>query len=239
MFNITQLVGVPQLGVLSTLERLSEVFQEAASIQGQRVPVVSVYLKSGQYIQGYLICFNSGPEKKSVLIANYRATDETAQDLTYVLVDEISGLTVHECDSIIDHLSSGQINISLKVTPSLKDVNNHLQSFVKDFNARMGAQLSAEISTLTPISDPELEAIYFCVTDWTRAIRKHGNDEIAAQAFKDNAYKFIFKIGNSAKIENLKGNEFHLIVGKIAEKNTHKFERVSRFTIEATLKEFV
>ncbi len=234
MFDITQLVGIPQLGVLSSLERLTEVFQEAAAIPGQKVPVVSIYLKSGQYIQGYLICFNSGPEKKSIVVANYRATDEAAQDLSYIFVDEISGFTVHEADSIVDHLSSGLINLSLKKTPSFEETSEYLQKFVKELNSRLGSKVSAQLGSQS--SNPEkaeLEALYFCATDWTRAMRKHSNDEIAQQALRDQSYSFTFKVGPVAKIETSKNNEFQLIVGK------EKFDRVSRATIEACLKEFV
>ena len=234
MFDITQLVGIPQLGVLSSLERLIEVFQEAAALHGQKVPVVSVYLKSGQYIQGYLICFNSGPEKKSVMIANYRTSEVTSQDLTYILVDEIAGFTVHEADSIVDHLSSGQINLSLPKTPSLEEIHSHLQKLVRDFNGQMGAQVTAELMG-GGSAKAELEALYFCVTDWIRALRKYSQDEIAQQSFKENAYKFIFKFGPVAKIENLNGREFHLVIGK----ENEKYVRISRFAIEAFLKEIV
>ena len=237
MFNITQLVGIPQLGVLSSLERLTEVFQEAAAIKGQKVPVVSIYMKSGQYIQGYLICFNSGPEKKSVLIANYRVSEDAAQDLSYVFVDEIAGLTVHEADSVVDQLSSGQINLSLKKTPTFEEIQAHLQNFVKDFNSRLSAKISCEFaqSAAATQKKPELEAMFFSVTDWTRAMRKHGNDEIAQQAFKDNTYKFIFSIGPAPKIECLDGSNIQITIGVDGE----KIDRISRFAIEATLKEIV
>lgn len=237
MFNITQLVGVPQLGVLSSLERLTEVFQEAAAIKGQKVPVVSIYLRSGQYIQGYLICFNSGPERKSILIANYRAKEDAAQDLTYVFVDEISGLTVHEADSVVDQLSSGQINLSLKKTPTIDEIQAHLQSFVKDFNKKFFAKVSAEISpeALATQKKHELEALYFCVVDWTRAMRRHANDEIAQQSFKDGTYKFIFSFGTAPKVSSNDGS----IIQIVSASENDKVERVSRFAIEATLKEFV
>ena len=237
MFNITQLVGIPQLGVLSSLERLTEVFQEAAAIKGQKVPVVSIYLKSGQYIQGYLIGFNSGTEKKSVLIANYRATEEAAQDLTYVFVDEISGITVHEADSVVDQLSSGQINLSLKKTPSITEIQTHLQNSVNDFNKRFSAKVSAEISEASRVTQKkhELEALYFCVVDWARAIRKHAGGEIAQQSFKDHAYKFIFAFGPSPKIES--PDRTSLVI--ISATDDEKVERVSRLTIAAALEEFV
>ncbi len=237
MFNITQLVGIPQLGVLSSLERLSEIFQEAAAIKGQKVPVISIYLKSGQYIQGYLICFNSGPERKSILIANYRANEEAAQDLTYVFVDEIAGLTVHEADSVVDQLSSGQINLSLKKTPTFEEIQTHMQNFVKDFNKRHSAKISCEISAQasTTQKKAEFEALFFSITDWTRAMRRHGNDEIAQQAFKDNNYKFTFGFGTAPKIESPDGSNIKITIGIEGE----KIERVSRFAIEATLKEFV
>ncbi len=237
MFNITQLVGIPQLGVLSSLERLSEVFQEASTIKGQKVPVVSIYLKSGQYIQGYLICFNSGPEKKSVLIANYRATEDAAQDLSYVFVDEIAGLTVHEADLVVDQLSSGQINLSLKKSPSVEEIQSQIQNFLKDFNKRYSAKVSCEIApaAINTQAKAEVEALFFGVTDWTRAMRKHGNDEIAQQAFKDNLYKFIFSFGAAPKIESQDGTTIRIVIGI----DSDKVERVSRFAIEATLKEFV
>ncbi len=237
MFNITQLVGIPQLGVLSSLDRLTEVFQEAAAIKGQKVPVVSIYLKSGQYIQGYLIGFSSGPEKKSVLIANYRATEDAAQDLTYVFVDEISGITVHEADSVVDQLSSGQINLSLKKTPTITEIQTHLQNSVKDFNKRFSAKVSAEISEAASATQKkhELEALYFCVVDWTRAIRKYAGDEIVQQSLKDNAYKFIFAFGPVPIIESPDGTNIRIISASVNE----NVERVSRFTIEAALKEFV
>ncbi len=237
MFNITQLVGIPQLGVLSSLERLSEIFQEAASIKGQKVPIASIYLKSGQYIQGYLICFNSGPEKKSVLIANYRATDDAAQDLTYIFVDEIAGLTVHEADLVVDQLSSGQINLSLKKTPSIEEMQSQIQNFLKDFNSRFSAKISCEIApaAINTQEKAELEALFFCITDWTRAMRKHANDEIAQQAFKDGTYKFIFSFGAAPKIESSDGTNIRIAIGI----DSDKVDRVSRFAIEATLKEFV
>jgi hypothetical protein len=236
MFDITQLVGIPQLGVLSSLERLTEVFQEAAGTPGQKVPVVSIYLKSGQYIQGYLICFSSGPEKKSIVVANYKATEDAAQDLSYIFVDEISGFTVHQADSIVDHLSSGLINLNLKNTPSLNETSEYLQNFVNDLNSRLGAKVSAEL--IVNSSNPmkaELEALYFCVTDWIRAMRKHSNDEIAQQSLRDHSYQFKFNIGPVAKMDTSKSNEFILFVGK----ENEKYERISRTTIEACLKEFV
>ncbi len=237
MFDITQLVGIPQLGVHSSLERLAEVFQEAAAIKGQKVPVVSIYLKSGQYIQGYLICFNSGPEKKSILVANYRASEDAAQDLTYIFVDEIAGLTVHEADTVVDQLSSGQINISLKKTPTVEEIQSQIQNFLLDFNKRFNAKVGCEIApaAINTQEKSELEALYFGVTDWTRAMRKHANDEIAQQSFKDNPYNFIFSFGATAKIESQDGTNIRLVIGL----DSDKVDRVSRFAIETTLKEFV
>ena len=171
------------------------------------------------------------------MVANYRASQEAAQDLTYVFVDEIAGITVHEADSVVDQLSSGQINLSLKQTPSLSEIQAHLQNFTKEFNQQITAKVSAEISAvaLKVQKKNELEALYFSVVDWTRAMRKHASDEIIQQTFKDATFKFVFTFGPIPQVSSEDGNVIK-IISTITGDNV---ERVSRFVIESKLREFV
>ncbi len=209
MSSIAMLSNIETSGLSSALEKLTGLAQDYVQTNGETVPpILTLFMKSGVALQGYVINVTPGPERRTVLFAVINSAEGASlelkdlEDLSYIFLDEVASITVHQAINIIDLISEGKISRSLGQAPSIGQIENELNQLIENINGLMETQIAADIGELPdPINNEVLHALKATVQDLAYVLKKISLSEISTQALQNNPIRFKITVDDEARVE--------------------------------------
>lgn len=232
---LAQLATIENIGTLATLEKLAEVYGEAHRMPQGSVPFTTLFLKSGLSLRGQVLALSSDAGPRSVLFLIYDPKAQEAVDLTYVIVDEVAAVTIHNAIAMINALSDGRIGRPGGPAPSRGEIAGALTAMIDELNEICEGEMTADIGGVPENSPPEvLHAIALTARDLYATLRKIASEELGRQALREKSFKFSFRLGEEPGV-HVNRAQFHVSIGV----QGNRVDRVSRESLRVNIEEFL
>ncbi|MCM2282721.1 MAG: hypothetical protein NDI61_12835 [Bdellovibrionaceae bacterium] len=235
MAILAQLASIDNLGILATLEKLAEAYREGRQNPQSPSPFSTLFLKSGLSMRGHILALSadSGPRSVLFLILDPKALEPG--DLTYVLVSEIAGVTVHGAAAIVDQLSDGRVARPMGPPPSRGDLTRTLKAMIDELNQIVEGKMAADLNGVPENASAEiLNSVSLTIRDLYATLRKLASEELGRQALHEKGFHFSIRVGEEAVVQ-IQKNQVAISIGV---RGAH-VERVSRESMRVNIEEFL
>lgn len=190
-----------------------EIVNQLALLETDKRPVVTLHMRTGKAFQGVIL--DSGINKTSRLLL-IQLTDgfKKTDNVTYLSVDQIDCVTVHNAKSALDVLSQGELQSAPSgPAPTKLGLSRRVNELSSGLSNELGSEISIEINWNTiPGSEQAMINLSSMVEDTCSTLKKLIMDYGASEIQKSGISRF--RLSQSELPDAVKQDQVISITGR-------------------------